>query len=298
MKSEHPYKGSGVLEKIIAITSLIITICAIGVIVKLPNETIANASSIINKGSTNTGLKSYEKDNKPKEASTKPLKVTPQIDEAKKEKSELYLSMALAEAVVKTVSENKEIEYSTNIIKTNALKEGERKVIKKGESGLKVTNKSLTYKGDYLYSQEVSSVEVVKKPVNEVVLVGVESKVPIFSVPSKGRYSSYYGERWGRMHKGVDIAASIGTSITASEGGEVTFSGDRGSYGKCIIIKHKNGYETLYAHTSKLIAKKGEVVHKGQVIAEVGNTGRSTGPHLHFEVKLNGKAKDPMNYLK
>lgn len=297
MKSEHPYKGSGVLEKIIAITSLIITICAIAVIIRLPNETIANAS-IINKGAINTALESYKKDSKLKEASTKPLKITPQINEAKKERSEVYLSMALTEAVVKNVSENKEIGYRTNIIKTNALKEGERKVIKKGENGLKVTNKSLTYKGDYLYSQEVSSVETVKNPVDEVVLVGVNSKVPLFSVPSRGRYSSYYGERWGRMHKGVDIAASVGTPIEASEGGEVTFSGDRGTYGKCIVIKHKNGYETVYAHTSKLIAKKGEVVHKGQVIAEVGNTGRSTGPHLHFEVKVNGQTKDPMSYLK
>jgi murein DD-endopeptidase MepM/ murein hydrolase activator NlpD len=99
------------------------------------------------------------------------------------------------------------------------------------------------------------------------------------------------------MHKGIDLSARPGTRIFAAAPGVVTWSGWKGGYGYCIIIDHKNGMSTLYGHCSKLVADVGDYVRAGEYIAEVGSTGASTGPHLHFEVHRNGVAVDPMPYL-
>lgn len=280
-------KGTGVIEKIIAITSFIVSVIAIVVIARMPSEGFAKSVPRV-------------EENKSIIASVKPVtpNKTPTKTEAIEESREIYLETAKLQLVTKNTKENKTVEYKTETLKTFALKEGEKKIIKKGENGIKEISKQLTYKGDQLQETEVLNTKTLKKPVNEVVLEGVDSAVPVFMVPANGRYTSSYGERWNKMHKGVDIGAPIGTDIKAAEGGVVTYSGERGTYGNCVVIKHKNGYETLYAHISKLIAKKGETVNKGDVIAEVGSTGRSTGPHLHFEVKINGNHKNPMNYLK
>ncbi len=117
------------------------------------------------------------------------------------------------------------------------------------------------------------------------------------SWPVEGVVSSAFGRRWGRMHEGIDIAADNGEPITAVEDGVVAFSGDRGTYGYTIIINHGNGFRSQYAHASKLLVTVGERVEKGQVIARVGNTGRSTGPHLHFELLYKGQPFDPEKYL-
>ena len=98
-------------------------------------------------------------------------------------------------------------------------------------------------------------------------------------------------------HTGLDIGAPTGTKIKAAAGGTVTFSGYKGSYGYLIVINHGNGVETYYGHCSKLYAKVGQQVNQGEVIAAVGNTGNSTGPHLHLEIRVNGVAYNPQNYL-
>lgn len=115
--------------------------------------------------------------------------------------------------------------------------------------------------------------------------------------PVMGTLSSGFGKRWGRMHKGVDIAADTGEPIKAVEDGVVVFAGNRGTYGKAVIINHGDGFRSLYAHASKLMVSPGERVEEGQVIAEVGNTGRSTGPHLHLELLYKGQPVDPQKYL-
>jgi len=118
-----------------------------------------------------------------------------------------------------------------------------------------------------------------------------------FSWPMKGRISSRFGMRWGRMHYGLDIAAPTGTAVRAAAEGRVTFSGRRGGYGYLVIIDHGKGIETRYAHNSKLLVKAGDRVERGQIIARSGNTGNSTGPHLHFEIRYRSKAVDPLKYL-
>ena len=116
-------------------------------------------------------------------------------------------------------------------------------------------------------------------------------------MPAKGEISSFFGKRWGKTHKGIDIAADMGDNIVAADEGTVIFSGTQESYGKVIIIDHQNGYTTRYAHCSKLYAKKGECVGRGDLIAAVGNTGNSTGPHLHFEIRRDNTALDPLGFV-
>jgi len=117
--------------------------------------------------------------------------------------------------------------------------------------------------------------------------------------PAEGVFTSGYGRRWGRMHRGIDIAAPIGTPIVAAAPGEVLVAGwNSGGYGNLVKLKHPDGSLTLYAHNNKVLVQKGQEVDQGQQIAEMGNTGRSTGPHLHFEIHPKGQgAKNPLAYL-
>lgn len=124
--------------------------------------------------------------------------------------------------------------------------------------------------------------------------IGVSFAYPM----SSSNISSGYGSRWGRTHKGLDFAASTGTNIYASASGTVTFSGwNSGGYGYLVIISHGNGVQTYYAHCSALLCSVGQTVSQGELIAKVGNTGRSTGSHLHFEIRVNGVAYNPALYL-
>ncbi|MEM9177141.1 MAG: LysM peptidoglycan-binding domain-containing M23 family metallopeptidase, partial [Myxococcota bacterium] len=119
-----------------------------------------------------------------------------------------------------------------------------------------------------------------------------------FKWPAQGRLSSKFGRRWGRNHEGIDIAAPTGTPIFAAESGRVTFAGRQGGYGKVVIVKHAGRFKTLYAHASRIVVRKGQFVERGQKIAEIGSTGRSTAPHLHFEVVRGANTKqDPLRYL-
>ncbi|MDX1387284.1 MAG: M23 family metallopeptidase [bacterium] len=120
-------------------------------------------------------------------------------------------------------------------------------------------------------------------------------------LPCEGRISSGFGpRRWGRrmkMHKGLDIAAPTGTPVVAPAKGTVEFVGRKGGYGLTVILNHGGEITTLYGHNSKIHVEEGDIVKKGQVISEVGNTGRSTGPHLHYEVRLDGEQVNPSEYI-
>jgi murein DD-endopeptidase MepM/ murein hydrolase activator NlpD len=118
-----------------------------------------------------------------------------------------------------------------------------------------------------------------------------------FIWPVSGTLTSGYGWRWGRMHEGVDLAAGSGTPIYASAPGVVIACGYTGGYGNLVVIDHGGGVATAYGHQSSIAVGCGQSVGQGQVIGYVGNTGNSTGPHLHFEVRINGGAVDPLGYL-
>ena len=118
-----------------------------------------------------------------------------------------------------------------------------------------------------------------------------------FVRPTSGVVTSRFGARWGRTHTGIDIGAPTGTPIKAAAGGTVIFSGWKGTLGKLVVVSHGNGVQTYYAHCSSLLVSSGQTVSAGQLIAKMGNTGRSTGPHLHFEIRSNGYAINPQSYI-
>jgi len=119
----------------------------------------------------------------------------------------------------------------------------------------------------------------------------------VFAWPVLAPISSLYGPRDGRNHNGLDLAANMGDPIKAARDGEVLLAGTIDGYGETVILRHEDGTRTLYGHASRLLVKAGERVRQGEVIAEVGSTGRSTGPHLHFEIIVNSKPLDPLLYL-
>ena len=128
--------------------------------------------------------------------------------------------------------------------------------------------------------------------------------VPLASPIEKYYITSSYGYRKDpytkrrAFHKGIDLGAAWGSDILATASGKISFIGNYGSYGKSIFIDHGNGIQTRYAHLSKISVKKGELVDLGDIIGKIGNTGRSTGKHLHYEIKVNDKARNPYPFLK
>jgi murein DD-endopeptidase MepM/ murein hydrolase activator NlpD len=115
--------------------------------------------------------------------------------------------------------------------------------------------------------------------------------------PIRGPVTSEFGNRWGRLHAGIDIGARIGTPIAAAKAGRVVFSGQQSGYGNVVVIDHGGGFTTLYGHQSRLAASVGDNVSQGQVIGYSGNTGHSTGPHLHFETRYGGTPRNPRGCL-
>ena len=162
----------------------------------------------------------------------------------------------------------------------------------------------VTYVNGQETAREILDYQVTAEPVSAVKIVGTKAlprhmATGKFIKPSNGRFSSGYGKRpsLGDFHTGVDFAGATGTNIWASDGGVVYHAGWKGNFGYCVYIDHQNGYVTRYAHCSKLLVKKGDKVAQGDIIAKVGNTGRSYGSHVHFEILYNGKTQNPLNYI-
>ena len=118
-----------------------------------------------------------------------------------------------------------------------------------------------------------------------------------FSWPLRGRLTSRFGGRGSDLHDGIDIAAARGTPILSARDGKVIYSDRLSGYGNVIIVEHAGGFASVYAHNDRNFAHKGQRVSRGQKIASVGSTGRATGPHLHFEVRKDNVARNPLYYL-
>lgn len=151
-----------------------------------------------------------------------------------------------------------------------------------------------------------NGIEVSREMIHENIMVESQPAViergtiipPTYIKPiNGGRFTSGYGKRWGRLHKGVDWAVPVGTKVFASSAGTVVRADYNGGYGLCVLIQHPDGKMTRYGHNSKLLVSKGQYVEQGETIALSGNTGRSTGPHVHFEIIVNGSAVNPLKYL-
>ncbi len=156
-------------------------------------------------------------------------------------------------------------------------------------------------KQDYL--DEVNSLLAVSAQLASRIQSSQSGSVPVqpsgsgFIWPVSGPVTSPFGWRWGRMHEGIDIAVSSGTPVHASASGRVIYAGWMGGYGNLVVIDHGGGIATAYGHNTSIVVGTGSGVSQGQVVAYSGSTGHSTGPHVHFEVRVNGSPVDPMGYL-
>lgn len=157
--------------------------------------------------------------------------------------------------------------------------------------------------GGYEYAEDVDSHDIIGEEIECINVVEEVADIPSgvgtgsFIKPLEGIFTSGFGQRWGRLHGGIDLAAEIGTPIKASDDGTVIFTGDCGTYGLLVKVDHNNGYLTYYAHCSEIKVSVDDIVKKGDVISLVGNTGNSTGPHCHFEIRYDNVPQNPLDFI-
>lgn len=197
----------------------------------------------------------------------------------------------------------------TKYIDDASLLASDRRVVQEGAPGEKEVVYQIVLENGYESSMEVLQETVLKEPVERVVKRGTRTFLARgvggrnYGIVSASRVTSNYGYRihpiykTRRFHEGIDLAAPVGRSVHAYSSGTVTFAGRTGGLGLAVYINHGNGLETRYGHLSKINVKKGQKVSTGDKIGAVGNTGLSTGPHLHFEVRKNGKPQNPWDYI-
>jgi len=221
----------------------------------------------------------------------------------KKECAEL-LEKSGSVAVVSVVSTtvNKELPFETKTKQDANLYLGESITEIQGKTGTAEVDCETVYKNGTQQSSRILDENIIAKPVAQVVRVGTKQKEVLKTglfYPVKGVLSSPFGSRWGKMHEGMDIAVDEGTPVMAAECGTVCYVNENaGGYGKLIRIDHGHGVVTAYAHLSRIEVTQGQTVSANTQIALSGNTGRSTGPHLHFEILQNDTPIDPKEYLK
>ena len=174
---------------------------------------------------------------------------------------------------------------------------GESEVVQEGSQGTHIVTDLVTYKNDIESSREQLQENIEVAAVAQIVRRGTKSK-PTYMYPvTNWNVTSNYGYRWGRLHAGTDVGVPVGTTVRASRAGQVVTAGWVGGYGNCVMIDHGDGVWTVYGHLSEFSTSVGSYVNQGDQIALSGNTGRSTGPHLHFEIRVNGSSVDPTPYL-
>lgn len=194
------------------------------------------------------------------------------------------------------------IKPSTIIIPTETLYLGETKV-EEGVYGVKKDTKEITAESGKIINTKIIKEDVIEDQVSKIIYRGTKNPyeygVAFLSHPTRGGLmTSGYGERWNSFHKGIDIAGDIGDDVFAAMDGEVIYAEyNNGGYGNLIIVKHEDNMSTYYGHLSKYYVEVGDKIKKGDVIGAVGNTGFSTGPHLHFELRVDNEAVDPTNYI-
>lgn len=210
----------------------------------------------------------------------------------------------LSVATVEDITEETVIPYETEQILDSDILSGDTAIEREGQNGLSRIRREVSYINGEPQSSVILESETLTAPVSAILHVGTRERLSTgtYIWPTEGTLTSYYGYRkiavGSSYHQGVDIAASTGTEIYAADGGVVIFSGTYGGYGYFIKIQHDNGDETYYAHCSKLLKKSGETVKQGELIAYMGNTGVSTGSHLHFELRIGGESSvDPLEYF-
>lgn len=221
---------------------------------------------------------------------------------------ELNSSIEFKTCIIETYSEI--VTFETIEVETDELYVGQSKIQVQGENGLADNVYEIAYIDGIEVSKTLVSSNIISEPTACIKLVGTKNypataPTGSFMWPVLERFylTSSFGtnreglDAAGTYHKGLDIAAARGTMLYAADGGVVTFASYSGTYGLLVKIAHENGVETRYAHMDRIDVKVGDKVYKGQAIGTMGITGKVTGPHLHFEVRINGNPVNPRNYL-
>ncbi len=202
--------------------------------------------------------------------------------------------------VVEEITEIEEVPFETKNVNNNKMYTWESKVKTPGQSGQREVVYRIAKVNGQEVSREILKEKELKKPVDQVVEKGTlgvpaNGSGKLIWPTSGGKITSPYGG--ARRHSGVDIGNPTGTPIYAADDGTVVFAGWYGGYGNLVRVVHTSTMQTYYAHMSSINVKAGQAVKKGEVLGAVGSTGNSTGPHLHFEVRINGGTVNPLNYF-
>lgn len=208
-------------------------------------------------------------------------------------------------SVVRTEQQYLEETYDAEVIyiDNDEWYTNQEKTLQEPSTGFRKAVADVTYRNDKLISKEIVKEEILMEAVPKIVERGTKIPPTFIKPISGGKLTSRFGRRTAPKkgastnHKGVDWGIPKGSTVVASSGGTVTKAGWGGGYGYVVYIKHPGGVETRYAHCSKVLVSAGQTVKQGQKIALSGNTGVSTGPHLHFEIRINGTPVDPFSYL-
>ena len=216
------------------------------------------------------------------------------------------LTPLLSVQTVEEVTYTQAIECPIEEVENSSMYIGDTSVITRGVEGEEEVNATVTYINGQETARTINSTTTLREPTTTVMAVGTKEKPRTASTgsyqwPIYGRITSYFGGRYifgsYSYHSGIDIAASYGAAVCAADGGTVTYAGYKGSYGNLVIITHDNGTQTYYGHNSSLTVSVGDKVYKGQQVARAGSTGRSTGVHCHFEIRVGGTSVNPLSYL-
>ncbi len=202
-------------------------------------------------------------------------------------------------SVVVTENQTYDVEYSVPVeyVYNDNLYNTKQNVLNEGSAGVKTIVANVTYKNGKETNRDILQETITKQAEARVIEVGT-AVPPTFIKPiNGGTLSSTFGARWGTVHKGVDWACSIGTAVMASCNGTVIQAGWMNGYGYCVTLKHSDGKCTRYGHLSEVLVSEGQSVSQSDVIALSGNTGNSTGPHVHFEIIEDGVQVNPFTYL-
>lgn len=204
---------------------------------------------------------------------------------------------------IKYLQENiLEIKPSTIILPTEEMFLGESKTIN-GKPGIEKKVYEISLENNSEKSRKLVKDDIAKEAISTKIYRGTKNPyeygIAFLNQPTRGGYlTSGYGERWESFHKGIDISGNIGDDVLAALEGEVVYAEyNDGGYGNLIILEHENNMKTFYGHLNDFYVKVGDKVNKGDVIGAIGNTGFSTGPHLHFELRVNNNPVDPYEYI-
>lgn len=204
------------------------------------------------------------------------------------------ISLKVSQGIV--YEENYEAE--DQVIKNDGWYTNRREVRQEGAAGLRRVNDIVVSENGIEISRVTEHTQIITEAVPKIVEEGTIVPPSYIKPLGGGRFTSGFGSRWGRVHKGVDWATPIGTNVYASSGGTVSIAGAVRGYGYAVYINHPDGRQTRYGHLSKVLVSPGQHVEQGQSIALSGNTGRSTGPHVHFEILINGSQVNPLDYIR